>query len=838
MAFAVLLLAASGPRAQQRALADTGAASWRGFVDGERSDVAVGQRSIVVLRHASLAERVRRAGGHASEVEMRTWTAAALAGQKQIAARLSREGIQIVPDHVYTRTFNGFAAVLDVRALAVLERDADVRGVYPVRVAYPADNRDAGLGAQELGAASGRRVGTPIPGYDGAGVTIALLDTGVDVTHPYIRGRLLEGIDILDPEGRAFARPHPHDAAQIERHGTQSAGLLVGTGGPQGLRGSAASAAILPIRVAGWQPSAEGGFTVYGRTDQVLAGLERAVDPDADGSTLDGARVAFVGVAEPFAAFDGGPMARAVAGAAQLDTLVVTAAGNDGPAGPGYGSVSGPGGAPAALTVGAIDERLRTPTARVLVRAGLRVLLDRKLPLAGVAAPARNLTLRLVRPAAAPRAGLEADPLTRFFDGEGFSLVAGRAVLLERAPTPGESARQAALAGAQAVVLDGSVPGGALGLDERLDVPVVGLPTSIALAARKALARGVAVTVSLGVPGWEDNLRRRRLAPFSSHGLAFGGGLKPDVAAPGVELLTADVGRNDDHSARYGTMSGSSAAAAVAAGAAAVVVQARPSLDARSLKGVIVGSAAPMRGVPEAGQGGGRLDPAAAIATEVAAVPATVAFGTAREAGWRAVRRLTLRNVSTRRIRVTVDAEVEGIAGVSVAATPERLRLRPRQEAQLVLTARVAFLPRRLGAVFGAVRLEVAGGGSSRVPWAVSLPTSRPPLLRDVRLSARRFPASDRSPAVLSIRAGSVRDRSGSTRLQPVTRLDVELWRGRDRLGLLARLRDVLPGNYAFGVTGRGPAGRALARGRYRLRVVAVPPDGAHEFASVGFQLR
>ena len=124
----------------RRPVVDTGAAAWRGFVDGDRTAVSVGQRAIVVLRYASLAERVRRAGGRASEAEMRTWAAAALAGQKQIAARLSREGVQIVPDFVYTRTLNGFAAVLDARALALLERDRDVVGVYPVRVAYPASD--------------------------------------------------------------------------------------------------------------------------------------------------------------------------------------------------------------------------------------------------------------------------------------------------------------------------------------------------------------------------------------------------------------------------------------------------------------------------------------------------------------------------------------------------------------------------------------------------------------------------------------------------------------------------------------------------------------------------
>jgi hypothetical protein len=43
---------------------------------------------------------------------------------------------------------------------------------------------------------------------------------------------------------------------------------------------------------------------------------------------------------------------------------------------------------------------------------------------------------------------------------------------------------------------------------------------------------------------------------------------------------------------------------------------------------------------------------------------------------------------------------------------------------------------------------------------------------------------------------------------------------------MLVRLRDVLPGRYAFGVTGRGPGGVRLRPGRYVLRVVGVPVGG------------
>jgi subtilisin family serine protease len=835
---AALLAAAGSQGAAPPGELEAGAAAWRGFVDGERSAVVLGQRMIVVLRNPSLADRVAEAGGRATESDMRRWTAAALAGQKQIAARLSREGIQIVPDFVYTRTLNGFAAPIDARALALLERDRDVVGVYPVRAAYPASLSAAELRGRAFAPGAGRRADLSVPGFSGRGVTIALLDTGVDVTHPFIRDRLLEGIDVLDPEARAIAHPHPNDATRLERHGTQMAGLLAGRGGPAGIHGVASSASILPVRIAGWQPTAAGGYAVYGRTDQLLAGLERAVDPDADGDVLDAARIAVVGIAEPFASFDDGPVARAVAGAAHLDTLVVAPAGNEGPAGPGYGSIAGPGGAPAALTVAAADLRVETATVRIVVRAGLQTLLDRELPLAGAAVPRAALSLAVARPRRNLAAGPRGKPLARFFDPSGYSVVAGRALLLPRASGPTDAARDAVFAGAGAILVDGLVPAGALGLDDRLDVPVVGLPEHVAASVRSALARGVEVSVSLGAPGLRVNQRRTAIAPFSSHGLAFGGGIKPEVAAAGVELVTADPGRNADRTARYGTISGSSAAAALAGGAAALLAQARPELDAAALKGALVGTAAPVASSPVAAQGAGRLDPAAASAVEAVAEPAAIGFGTAEGEGWRSARALFVRNVSSRRVTVEVAAAAEGIAGVSVTARPERVRLQPGQRRRVVLTARMAFVPRGLGAISGRARLEVSGGGRIAVPWAVALPVQGSALIGGLQLSARSFRASDRAPAVLTVQAGQVRDLAGRRQLRPVSRLDVELWRGTDRLGLLARLRDVLPGRYAFGLTGRGPRGRALRRGPYRLRVVAVPPDGAAEAEVIGFRIR
>src|SRR6185436_20058335 len=101
---------------------------------------------------------------------------------------------------------------------------------------------------------------------------------------------------------------------------------------------------------------------------------EAAVDPNADGDAHDAARIALIGVVEPFASFADSPLARAGRGALALGTLVVVPGGNDGPAGPGYGSLAGPAGATGALAVAASTSRCERPPVHVLPRAGFRVL--------------------------------------------------------------------------------------------------------------------------------------------------------------------------------------------------------------------------------------------------------------------------------------------------------------------------------------------------------------------------------------------------------------------------------------------------------------------------------
>jgi hypothetical protein len=810
-------------------------AGWAGLVGADRPRVSVGQRVLVVLRAASLADRVAQAGGVASDAQERKWSREAAAKQKQLIARLGLEGVLIKPQFTYTRVLNGFSAAIDARGLAVLEHAPEVAGVYPVRVAYPASLSSRLLSRSQSTAAAGG--GISLPGVDARGVTIALLDTGVDRAQPYLRGRVLAGVDVVGKDPSADAAPKPDDPGTVEEHGTQMAGILVGAGGPAGISGVATGASVLPIRVAGWQADAQGQWSVYSRTDEIVAGLEHAVDPNDDGDAHDAARIALIALAEPYSAFADDPLARAAAGALALDTLVVAPAGNDAAAGPGYGSISAPGGARAALTVGAADLRSSAANVRVVARAGLRLLLDRTEPLGGAVAPRRSLTAEVT----VPRLGR--DPrhpdLADFFDARGFSLVAGRAALVPAGAHAREAAEDAAQAGAAAVLLYGAgVPPGALGLDEDVAVPVVSVPAATGRALRAAIGGRAGVTVTIGSTASVANVGEEHVARFSSTGLTFDGTVKPDLVGPGVGVPTSSPGANSDGSPRFATVNGSSAAAAAVAGAAALLAEARPSVDSAGLKSLLVGSAQPLDGDSVTAQGAGLVDVGAAAAAEVAASPATLSLGRAAGAGWRATQTITVRNVSTRTLRLRLSAEhlTEGAAAVRVVLDPSSLLLQRGEAAEVKVTAAVTSA--LVGAVpaAGSVRVAVGGGSTVRVPWLVAFGARPATLLGRIHLSVRSFKPSDSGPALLTFQAG----RLLGSQIVPVSRLDIRLWSvDRGALGLLARVRDVLPGSYAFGLTGRSPTGEQLSPGVYTMRLIAYPTDGGPpSVAAVRFTIR
>jgi hypothetical protein len=228
-------------------------------------------------------------------------------------------------------------------------------------------------------------------------------------------------------------------------------------------------------------------------------------------------------------------------------------------------------------------------------------------------------------------------------------------------------------------------------------------------------------------------------------------------------------------------------------------------------------------------QGAGLVDVVAAAAGKVAAEPATLTLGRATGTGWRGAGSFALANLSSRTLHLSlrVVSQHEGAAAVRFALRPRRLALRRGASARIRVAATVAGPLTGLATADGAVVVRVAGGGRIRVPWAIPFGSAPGGLLGRVRLSRHSFAASDTTPALLSVDAGRVLRRDGRPGIRPLARLDVELFRADGtRVGLLARLRDVLPGSYTFGLTGRGPDGRRLPPGSYVIELVALPVDG------------
>ncbi len=497
-----------------------------------------------------------------------------------------------------------------------------------------------------------------------------------------------------------------------------SRGSSPGTEGPDGLHGIAPGASILPVRVGGWQPNSEGGYSVYSRTDQILAGLEAAVDPNDDGDVLDAARIALIGMVEPYAAFVDGPLPRAIAGAADLDMLAIVPAGNDGSAGPGYGSIAGPG-----RCAGRSDSRRRR---RTPCRA------DRPRPRSRRPAGA----LRRRRPARRSADGhgdsrRRARRSTDGGTGTSRSLLRGRgelpspaaAVLLPRAALSDDTVEEATSAGALSVLVDGPLPAGAFSLDVPAGVPVVGLADGVVAEIRAMLAAGVPVTVAIGNVEVASRVAGGSIAAFSSRGLVLDGALKPDLAAPGVSVPTSEPGRGDDGEVRFGTISGTSAAAAVTAGVAAVLAQGRPALDARALHELLVGSAQRADLDPTA-SGAGLVDLRAAVQQELArrAVAAVVRC----DRGSGSERSASSRSRTSRRGDSNVSVGSAAIApkGVEITVDPQRVRVRPGRTATVVVRADTADLSAEAGAATGELVLRVGDSPEVHVPWTVAVPAA------------------------------------------------------------------------------------------------------------------
>src|SRR5439155_11214478 len=168
-------------------------------------------------------------------------------------------------------------------------------------------------------------------GFDGTGVTVAVLDTGVDDTHPDLAGKVVGSSDFTDSG----------TTTDGHGHGTHCASIIVGSGAASGgrYRGVAPGAKLMVGKVL-----ADDGS---GLDSWVMAGM--------DWAARSGARIVSMSLGGD--ATDGtDPLSAEIdALTAETGTLFVVAAGNSG----APVTIGSPGTASTALTVGAVDKQNR-----------------------------------------------------------------------------------------------------------------------------------------------------------------------------------------------------------------------------------------------------------------------------------------------------------------------------------------------------------------------------------------------------------------------------------------------------------------------------------------------
>ncbi|MEV8527521.1 type VII secretion-associated serine protease mycosin [Streptomyces sp. NPDC052000] len=173
----------------------------------------------------------------------------------------------------------------------------------------------------------------------GKGITVAVIDTGVDPSNPDLKGQVLPG--------RNFAPGEQGDEhTDREGHGTGMAGLIAGTGaygGGNGAFGLAPGVKVLPVRMSGAVTSGAEGAKRF-----------NAIAPGAIRYAADeGARVINISMGVQ----EGSPeLTAAVKYALDKGSLVFAAVGNSGDSG---NRVEYPAATPGVVGVGAVGKDLR-----------------------------------------------------------------------------------------------------------------------------------------------------------------------------------------------------------------------------------------------------------------------------------------------------------------------------------------------------------------------------------------------------------------------------------------------------------------------------------------------
>ena len=612
--------------ARTRAAADPRATrhietSLKGFVPAVAASQRL-SRYYVVMDAPSVADQVR--GGRTltgfAERHART---SALAAQAGALAQARSLGGHVV--FRYGTLINAFSAVLTPAAAQQLADRSDVASVQPVSI-VTLDNSTSVpfIGAPKVWNKFGAR---------GKGMTLALVDTGIDYTHKDFGGsgnpadyenndpnvvepgtfptkKVIGGFDfvgsnydVLDADtSNDIPRPD-FDPLDRDGHGTHTGGTCCGIGVP----GKVGAGVAPKVKIRAYKV-----WDVGNSTDDVLvAAYERAVDPNQDGDTSDHADVlSFSG------GVDYGTLNSVEAVAAQrvvdLGTVFVASAGNSGnqPAG-GSAYITGtPANARGVISVAASVDQFVAQTL-------------------SIDTPATSLTDNGIIVRQDWSAAIDTDVTDQVIDGREFDTPAdpanpaptdqmfcsavggadfqGHIALIYKGSTGAGDCDGstkvffAQEAGASGVILWNGFGGFPFGLAPgnhaaEITIPAVMLSgndsetlgDTVSPDAATSSFNTIPTTVTIHadpapIPGFADSM-----TDFTSAGPArLTNDLKPDISAPGADITSAGVGTGDDAA----VLSGTSMAAPHVSGSAVLLRQIHPSWGPAQIKALMMDQA-------------------------------------------------------------------------------------------------------------------------------------------------------------------------------------------------------------------------------------------------------
>ena len=542
----------------------------------------------------------------------------------------------------YGKLFNGISVKLGSAERSKLAGFSSVKAVWPVHTIAlePTSTTDLATAIVQTGADLAQAAG-----WTGAGVKVAIMDTGTDYNHPDLGGdgvdsdaasndgvfdndfpgsRVITGWDFVGnaydaSEFTATGAPNPlysptpvpdPDPDDCNGHGTHVSGIVgASPATASGVKGVAPGVKFGAYRVFGC-----GGSTT---DDVMLAAMERA--------HADGMDVLNMSIGDAFNNWPQSPTARGASALVDAGMVVVASIGNSGT--DGLYAAGAPGVGDKVIGTASYDN---SHTQQTIFRVSPDNLGIPFSSAAGAPPAPTSGSLLLAKtgtPASAADGCLASD-----FAG----IPAGRAVLIRRGTcTFYVKAFNAMTAGAAAVVLYNNVAGAlspTVAGTPPITIPVVAITAADGALLNGRIAAGPTTLTWTNETGTFVNPTGGLISSFSSYGMTADLILKPDIGAPGGLIRSTYPLEQGS----YATISGTSMASPHVAGAAALLKQARPGLAASDFRAILQNSADPKNwsGNPGLGfldfahrQGAGMVDVDDAIASTTTVTPGKLSFG-------------------------------------------------------------------------------------------------------------------------------------------------------------------------------------------------------------------